>query len=216
MKKIIITLSIFITLLIAVVGFILFYPLPAISPPPSGILYNEDYFITKFTQYNIELLNKNTFTITEEELNGYVNYQLENNELSFGQSSFKATYLNINLLENRTIINIYGDLYSLPVRLQADLEPFYQDGKIYFILKEAKFSRINIPEKYFSRLIGGSMNFSSNLDQNNYFVLPIDIHEMVIINNVNFGNQQLNIQYELNKEKLLDELLKEFRSKIGL
>lgn len=201
-------LGILILVFFTVVGVTLFYPQPTTTNSPSQILYNEAYFIKKFAEENIALLNQNTFVITEEELNGYANYQLQTNQVSFNQSGFETTGLKAKLLKDTILLDVYGKLYSLPVRLHVNLEPLYQDEKIYFTFKEAKFSRINIPEKYFAQLLGESIDMVSGIDKSSQFILPIELHEMVIIKNVAFENQQLRIDYELNKEKLIEELLK--------
>ncbi|WP_026477014.1 hypothetical protein [Alkaliphilus transvaalensis] len=215
-KKIIIIVSVFILVVLGMIIYILSYPPGIINSPSSEIIYDEGYFITKFASENIQLLKENKFILTEEELNGYLNFQLENSHLSLENGPFKANHIVVNLLDEGLVLNIHGRLYGLPVRIQTELTTIYNNEKVYFTMRNFKFSRINVPERFFTKLIGDSLGMDSSISDENQFYLPIEFHEMVHINSIDFKQEGIFIYYELDREKLLEELMRDFRGRMGL
>ncbi len=214
MKKICIFLSVLFVLVSIFIGYSLYYPPPSKTPFPSDIIYDENYFFTKFSQHNIQLLKENNFVITEDELMGYLNYQLKSNQFAINNNVFKLTYVDLFLLDNEVVLNIYGKISFLPVKVQTTLQPDYNDEKIFFSLKDITLSRLNLPKKYHTKLMEEALGMSSIIEEDG-FILPLQINEMVIINSVQFQYKKINIQYRLNREKLLENFVNEFKKRIG-
>lgn len=190
----------------------LYFPAPVNNfPTIDGPIYDENYFLSKIPSDKIRLFEENIFVITENELNGYINYQINKGNLtaSFGQLDINS--VEIELKDQLINMMLYGNLKILPVKIESRLLPKYQreQQQISLSIEDIKLSKIKVSNNLFNRVIGSRvMQYGALVISEEGIFLPISSPDAIEISNVIFQEGQLVFYYKINSKKILEDIIK--------
>lgn len=203
-KRSFLILSLILTLLI-LFSYNLYTPAPAFSPQSRQ--YDEAYFITKFGNHNIQLFEKNNFVISNEELNGFIAYGMEEKGwFQSPNSAFEPSYCQVQLMENQLLFQLYGKLYFASVKFELLLVPHYEDQKLYLTIEEARLSRFKLSNSLVNLFFDDSLPI-----EDNQLVIALNLPDIVTIDEISFEDQQIILWYHLNRDQVLNQLLQEIK-----
>ena len=195
MKELLLFLLIFLCFAVVLLSFSIIYPMPSTIASIDGNELNEAYFISKILLNHISPQNENQLVITEDELNGYISYRLKKESIKI--DGLLINYGEVKLLDQKLILTAYGKYSIIPVKLEAELLPSLQQDKLIFTVESLKLSRIKIPKAIVATLYDTSS-----------YSLPLDTFQLIDIENVMFINGEAVIRYEVDKEKIFEQIIK--------
>lgn len=208
MKKAIIIFFIIILLIFLSAFFAIYYPHSILSVG-DDIIYDEAYFISKFADNNLQLFAENMFVITEDELNGFITYRNQDSRLLLQKSSpLHVNHVEVELLQGEVLLTLYGKLYFAPMKIEVQLIPAYREGSLFLKLKGAKLSRAKIPVSLLNYLLKDLYTFNNGTE----LILPINTPDTILVKDIQFEENQIILYYQINREKVLEQLLKEMES----
>jgi|GEM_PF-5565353 len=195
MKELLLFLLIFLCFAVVLLSYSIIYPIPSSVASIDGNELNESYFINKILLNHINPQNENQLVITEEELNGYIAYRLKKD--SFRIDGLLITHCEIELLDQKLVLIAYGKYSFIPVKLEAHLLPSLQQDKLTFAIESLRLSRIKIPNTLVAKLYDASS-----------YALPLNTLQILEIKNIMLINDEAVIRYEVDKEKIFDQIIK--------
>ncbi len=195
MKLILLVSLILLCLIIAGLAYSLVYPMPSteVSQKPNDI--TESYFINKLLTNHINPQNQNHLVITEEELNGYIAYRLKDSGYQF--KNFTIHHASVKLMNQELILTAYGNYSIFPVKIEARLLPTLQKEGLSFTVEDLKLSRVHLP-----------MSLVNRLYTDEQATLPFNGSELIQVKSIILIEGEAVIGYEVDREKILEELFK--------
>lgn len=207
MKKTIAITTMISIIVIIFIGYTLIYPTPSFITN-NTTKYDENYFLNQFPSSDFHFLGDNKFEITEKELNGFIDYKLSNNEDVIDlPSSFHLKHLQVRLLKEEIIVEIYGKYVIFPIKIELNLIPIYDKGILHFTVEGMKLSRIKIPSKYIKLF----MENESKTEGKPRFSMSLHKEDIFIVHNVSFQEGKIVIHYTIDNAKILEKLINRFR-----
>lgn len=195
MKEILLCLLIFLCFAVVLLSYSIIYPMPSTVASIDGHELNEAYFINKILLNHISPQNENQLVITEDELNGYISYRLKKE--SFRIDGLLINHGELKLMDQELILTAYGKYSIIPVKLEAQLSPSLQQDKLTFSIESLKLSRIKIPKTLVAKLYDASS-----------YSVPLDTLQIIKIENIMFVKGEAVIRYEVDKEKVFEQIIK--------
>ncbi|MGV8146161.1 MAG: hypothetical protein ACLKAK_06140 [Alkaliphilus sp.] len=202
MKKIILVFLVSIVIIVLGVFFLLYSPAPTNYVLNQTIVFNEDYFLSRLLDEGVSVFKTNEFVITEEELNGFVNYKLSTeNQMFENPYNLHLEHISVELLENQFRLNLYALYGNFPFRVQTALIPAFQDSSFSFSIHNFALSRIKLPNHLIENQLD-NMNMASLLQ------IPVSSPESITIKDIRFGSNSITIVYDVNNLHIIDQLIK--------
>lgn len=195
MKTLIIVLLVLVCCAIVFLTYSLIYPLPSTVSSFDGPDINETYFINKILFNHISPQSDNKLVITEDELNGYIAYRLKDQGYSI--ENFIINHGEVKLLEQELIFTGFGKYSIFPVKLEVHLIPNFQQDILNFTVEKLKLSKLNIPKRLINKFYDSSL-----------YSLPLNKLDMIQLENIMFLKGEAVIRYRIDKDKLLEQIIK--------
>lgn len=204
MKKILFILLLSIAIIVSGSFYMLYSPAPAIATLSDNIVFNEEYFTARLINEGISVFQVNEFTLTEEELNGFIQYKLSSDQKLFENPyNLHLEHINIELLENQFQLDLYAKFRDFPFRTRTTLIPEFSDSSFSFTIQYFVLSKIKIP----NQIIETQFN-RKNIDST--LGLPFSIPEAITIKEVHFNSDEVTVVYKVNNAAFIDKLIKSF------
>ncbi len=204
MKKILFVFLLSILIISSGCFYMLYSPAPSNLVLSTDIVYDKMYFTSRLINEGINIIDVNEFTISEDELNGFIQYKLSSNQqLLENPYNLHLNHVNIELLEDQFQLNLYATFRDFPFRTRTTLIPELNDSIFSFTIHEFILSRIKIPNQIIE------MQFSrQNIDPT--LGLPFSIPESITIKEVHFNADEITVLYKVNNAAFIDKLIKSF------
>jgi len=152
----------------------------------------------------INIIHVNEFTISEEELNGFIQYKLSSNQQLFENPyNLHLEHVNIELLEGQFQLNLYAKFRDFPFRTRTTLIPEFNDSNFSFTIQDFVLSKIKIP----NQIVETQFN-RKNIDPT--LGLPFSIPDSITIKEVHFNLDEVTVLYKVNNAAFIDKLIKSF------